>query len=104
MESSDSINEGENDMRVLLEKQYWQFRVLTEALKDLPNNVPPDSKLLFGDDLNNRISGKIISFLKFVGKIQELLRKRSQKNHKDVILHYISLPIYPLLFPKFCPI
>ena len=41
---------------------------------------------------------------KFVGEIQELVQKRSQKSNKDVILHYISLPIYPLLFPKFCPI
>ena len=34
MKSSDSINEGKNDMQVLLEKQDLQFRVLTEALKD----------------------------------------------------------------------
>ena len=34
MESSDSINEGENDMEVLLEKQESQFRAPTEALKD----------------------------------------------------------------------
>ena len=31
MESSDSINEGKNDLQVLLEKQDSQFRVLTEA-------------------------------------------------------------------------
>ena len=31
-------------------------------------------------------------------------RKRSRKINYDVILHYISLPIYPLHFPKFCPI
>ena len=41
---------------------------------------------------------EIVSFLKFVGEIQELLRKRPQKNYQDVILHYISLPIYPLYF------
>ena len=50
------------------------------------------------------ISGKIVGFLKFVGQIQELVRKRSQKTNKYVILHYISLPIFPSLFPKFCPI
>ena len=33
MESSDSINEENNDMQVLLEKEDSQFRVLTEALK-----------------------------------------------------------------------
>ena len=35
-------------------------------------------------------------------RIQQLGRKRSQKINFDVILHYISLPIYPLHFPKFC--
>ena len=39
MESSDSINEGKNDLRVLLEKQDSQFRVLTEALKDFLKNL-----------------------------------------------------------------
>ena len=39
MESSDSINEGENDLQVLLEKQDTQFRALTEALKDSLNNL-----------------------------------------------------------------
>ena len=39
MESSDSINEGKNDLQVLLEKQDSQFRVLTEALKDSLNNL-----------------------------------------------------------------
>ena len=38
-ESSDSINEGENDLQVLLEKQDTQFRALTEALKDSLNNL-----------------------------------------------------------------
>ena len=32
------------------------------------------------------------------------MQKRSQKLNYDVILHYISLPIYPLHYPKFCPI
>ena len=45
-----------------------------------------------------------VGFLKIVGEIQQLGRKRSQKINFDVILHYISLPIYPLHFPKFCPI
>ena len=39
MESSDLINEGKNDLQVLLEKQDSQFRVLTEALKDSLNNL-----------------------------------------------------------------
>ena len=34
MESSDSTNEGKNDIQVLLEKQDLQFTALTEALKD----------------------------------------------------------------------
>ena len=45
-----------------------------------------------------------IGFSKIVCKIQQLVRKRSQKIHYDVILHYISLPICPLHFSKFCPI
>ena len=32
MESSDSIDEGVNDLQVLLEKQDTKFRALTEAL------------------------------------------------------------------------
>ena len=32
MESSDSIDEGVNDLQVLLEKQGTKFRALTEAL------------------------------------------------------------------------
>ena len=47
---------------------------------------------------------EIVGFFKFIGKIQQLVRKRSQKNIHEVILHYISLPIYPLYFPEFCPI
>ena len=39
MESSDSINEGKNDVKVHLEKQDTQFRALTEVLKDFPNNL-----------------------------------------------------------------
>ena len=50
------------------------------------------------------ISRKIIGFMKIVGEIQQLVRKRSQKINYDVILHDVSLPIYPLHFPKFCPI
>ena len=50
------------------------------------------------------ISRKIMGFMKIVGEIQQLVRKRSQKINYDVILHYVSLPIYPLHFPKFCPI
>ena len=50
------------------------------------------------------ISGTIVGFLKFVGKMQDLVRKRLQKSNKDVILHHSSLPIDPLLFPKFCQI
>ena len=50
------------------------------------------------------ISRKIVSFLKFVYEIQQLVWKRSQKNDYDVILHYLSHPIYPLHVPKFYPI
>ena len=39
MESTDSINEGKNDLQVLLEKQDMQFRALIEALKDSLNNL-----------------------------------------------------------------
>ena len=45
MESSDSINEGKNDLQVLLEKQDSQFRVLTEALKDSLNNSALDNSV-----------------------------------------------------------
>ena len=37
--------------------------------------------------------GKIVGFLKYVGEIQQLVRKRSQENNSDVVLHYISFPI-----------
>ena len=46
------------------------------------------------------ISVKKVGLLKIVGEIQELVRKRSQKINYDIILHYISLRIYPLHFPK----
>ena len=46
----------------------------------------------------------MVGFLKVVGEIQHLGRKRSQKINYDAILLYISLPIYPLHFLKFCPI
>ena len=45
-----------------------------------------------------------VGFLKTVSEIQQLVRKRSLKINYEVILHYISLPIYQLHFPKFCPI
>ena len=44
-ESSDSVNEGKNDIQVLLEKQDSQFRVLTEALKDSLNNSALDNSV-----------------------------------------------------------
>ena len=47
---------------------------------------------------------EVVSFLKIVGEIQQLVRKLSQKIHYDEILHYISLPIFPMHFSKFCPI
>ena len=47
---------------------------------------------------------KIVSFLKFVSEIQQLVQKHSLKNNQNLILHYISLPIYSLYFQKFCPI
>ena len=37
------------------------------------------------------VSGKIEGFLKFPGKIQQPIQKRSQKSNEDVILHSISL-------------
>ena len=53
---------------------------------------------------NMNVFPEIVGFLKLVDEIQQLVRKRSQKNNQGVILHYISLLIYPLHFPKFCPI
>ena len=46
----------------------------------------------------------IVGFLKIVCEMQQLVRKLSQKINFEVILDYISLPIFPLHFPKFCPI
>ena len=46
----------------------------------------------------------IVGFLKIVREMQQLVRKLSQKINFEVILDYISLPIFPLHFPKFCPI
>ena len=43
---------------------------------------------------------EIVDFLKFVGEIQQLVRKRSQKNYQNVILHYIYLSI---ALPKTLP-
>ena len=47
---------------------------------------------------------EIVGFFKFVSEIKQLVPKRSQKNNQEVILHYISVPIYPLDFQKFCAI
>ena len=48
MESSDSINEGKNNIQALVEKQDSQFRPLTETLKDFLNNL--------GSALDNSVS------------------------------------------------
>ena len=53
---------------------------------------------------NQQFQAKLLFFLKTVGEMQQIVQKRSQKINYDVILHYISLPIYPLHFPKLCPI
>ena len=53
---------------------------------------------------NRNILPEIIGFFKIVAEIQQLVWKRSQKINSDVILHYISLPIYPFHFPNFRPI
>ena len=50
------------------------------------------------------ISAEIVGFSKIVSETKQLVRKRSQKIYCDVILHYMSLPICPLHFPKSCPI
>ena len=49
------------------------------------------------------ISVKIVCFLKSVGELRQLIRKRSRKNNKDEIVDYISVPIYQVSFRKFCP-
>ena len=36
--------------------------------------------------------------------MQLLVQKRSQKNNHQLIVHFISLPIYQLDFQKFFPI
>ena len=36
--------------------------------------------------------------------MQPLIQKRSQKNNHQLIVRFISLPIYQLHFPKFLPI
>ena len=51
-----------------------------------------------------KISDKIVGFVIFVSGIQQLVQKSSQKSNQGVILHYVSLPIYPLHFQKLCPI
>ena len=51
------------------------------------------------------ILGKIVGFLKIDSELlQQLVQKYLQKKNQDIILHYISLLIYPLRFPKFWPI
>ena len=47
------------------------------------------------------ISNKIVDIFKIVGQIPQLVRKRIQKINYDTILHYISLSLDPLHFPKF---
>ena len=51
---------------------------------------------------NRTILPEIVGFLKTVGEIQQLVWKSSQKINYDKLLHYISIPIYPMYFPKFC--
>ena len=66
MESSDTINEGKNDLQVLIEKQDMQFRVLTKALQDSLNN------LRFA--LDNSVS-------KFSKSIDEKIEKLNSKHN-----------------------
>ena len=47
---------------------------------------------------------EIVGFLKTAIKLQLIAQNLSRKSNLDMILHYISLPIYQLNFPKFCPI
>ena len=63
-ESSDSINEGENDLQVLLEKQDTQFRALTEALKDFLNNL--------GFALGNSVSKRSKSIEEKIDKLNSI--------------------------------
>ena len=74
-----------------------QKYVLIIFLKTLPYQ-----QLYFADKFQNTDNfAWNCRLLKIVGKIQQLVRKRSQKNHYNIILHCISLPIYPLNFPQF---
>ena len=73
MESSDSVNEAENDMQVLLEKQDSQFRAATEALKDSLNNL--------GSALDNSISKLSKSFDK---KIDKLISAQTSGQPEDL--------------------
>ena len=57
--------------------------------------------LVFHQQFKKTILAEIVGFLKIVSEIQQLVQKRSQKIHYEVILHYILLPICPLHFPKF---
>ena len=61
MKSSDSINEENNDMQVLLEKQDSQFRALTEALKYSLKNL--------GSTLDNSLSKLSKSFDEKIEKL-----------------------------------
>ena len=45
-----------------------------------------------------------VVFCQKIKKNQQFCLKRLQKINYDVIVHYILLAIYPLQFPKFCPI
>ena len=63
-ESSDSINEGENDLQVLLEKQDTQFRALTEVLKDFLNNL--------GFALGNSVSKRSKSIEEKIDKLNSI--------------------------------
>ena len=72
MESSDSINEGKNDMQVLLEKQDSQFRVLTEGLKDSLNNL--------GSALDNSISKLSTSIDEKIGKLNSTCTSRQRED------------------------
>ena len=70
MESSNSVNEAENDMQVLLEKQDSQFSAVTEALKDSLNNL--------GSTLANSISKS------FDKKIDKLISAQTSGQPEDL--------------------
>ena len=67
MESSDTTNEGKNDLQVLIEKQDMQFRALTGALKDSLN---------LGFALDNSES-------KFSKSIDEKIDKLNSKHNSE---------------------